>query len=167
MRDGGDVGIMDRELIAEQIRLAYNGEAWHGAGLKEILTEVTAVQAASRPIPNAHSIWELVLHLIGWTREVTRRLEGAPAGVPSEGDWPPVGLVSPSNWEAAKRALADAHGELAGAVSRASVERLAARVSGKGDAAETYREMLHGLTQHDAYHGGQISLLKKAMTISP
>ncbi len=158
---------MDGELVAQQIRLAHDGEAWHGSSLAEILADVTPVQAASRPIPNAHSIWELVLHLTGWTREVTRRLEGAQAGVPAEGDWPPVGVVSPSNWDAARRALAEAHQELAQAVSRASGERLAARVSGKGDAAETYEEMLHGLTQHDAYHGGQISLLKKAMTISP
>jgi uncharacterized damage-inducible protein DinB len=158
---------MDRELVAQQIRLAHDGEAWHGSGLAEILADVTAVQAASRPVPNAHSIWELVLHLTSWTHEVTRRLEGAEAGVPPEGDWPAVGVVSPSNWDSAKRALAEAHRELAEAVSRASGERLAARVSGKGDTAETYQEMLHGLTQHDAYHGGQISLLKKAMTISP
>jgi uncharacterized damage-inducible protein DinB len=162
-----DIRPMDRELVAQQIRLAHDGEAWHGSGLAQILADVTAVQAASRPIPNAHSIWELVLHLTGWTREVTRRLEGADAGVPAEGDWPAVGVVSPSNWDSAKGALADAHRELAEAVSRASEERLAARVSGKGETAETYQEMLHGLTQHDAYHGGQISLLKKAMTISP
>jgi uncharacterized damage-inducible protein DinB len=158
---------MDQALIAEQIRLAHEGEPWHGVSLQEILAGVTAVQAASRPIPNAHSIWELVLHLTGWTREVTRRLEGSDAGVPAEGDWPAVGVVSPANWDAARRALADAHRALAVAVSRAPTERLAARVSGKGDAAESYREMLHGLTQHDAYHGGQISLLKKAMTIAP
>ncbi len=158
---------MERELVAQQIRLAHDGGAWHGSALAEILADVSPVQAASRPIPNAHSIWELVLHLTGWTREVARRLEGAHAGEPAEGDWPPVGVVSPSNWDWAKRALADAHRELAEAVSRASEERLASPVSGKGDAAESYQEMLHGLTQHDAYHGGQISLLKKAMTISP
>jgi uncharacterized damage-inducible protein DinB len=167
MDETEDVSTMDRERIVEQIRLAHDGEPWHGSGLQAILTDVTAVQAASRPIPNAHSIWELVLHLTGWTREVTRRLEGTEAGVPPEGDWPPVGVVSPSNWDSAKQALAEAHRELARTVSRAPMERLAARVSGKGDAAETYEEMLHGLTQHDAYHGGQISLLKKAMIISP
>ena len=158
---------MERELVAQQIRLAHDGGAWHGSALAEILADVSPVQAASRPIPNAHSIWELVLHLTAWTREVARRLEGAPAGAPAEGDWPPVGVVSPSNWDLAKRALADAHRELAEAASHASEERLGSPVSGKGDAAERYEEMLHGLTQHDAYHGGQISLLKKAMTISP
>jgi uncharacterized damage-inducible protein DinB len=158
---------MDRELVIQQIRLAHAGEAWHGPGLAEILEDVTPVQAASRPIPNAHSIWELVLHLTGWTREVRHRLEGTQAGAPAEGDWPAVGVVSSSNWDLAKRALAQAHHELADAVARASEERLTARVSGKGEDAETYHEMLHGLTQHDAYHGGQISLLKKALTISP
>jgi uncharacterized damage-inducible protein DinB len=158
---------MDRELVVQQIRLAHDGDAWHGPGLAEILRDVTPVQAASRPVPNAHSIWELVLHLTGWTREVTRRLEGAQAGEPAEGDWPAVGVVSSANWDLAKRALAQAHHELAAAVTRASKERLATRVSGKGDNAETYEEMLHGLAQHDAYHGGQISLLKKALTIAP
>ena len=46
--------------IADQLRRAFYGGAWHGEALFEILRGVTAKQAAARPIKSAHSIWELV-----------------------------------------------------------------------------------------------------------
>lgn len=52
--------------IADELRRAFYGEAWHGDSLFEILRGVTAAQAAARPITNAHSIWELVLHISAW-----------------------------------------------------------------------------------------------------
>ena len=52
--------------IADQLRRAFGGEAWHGDSVFEILDGVTAAQAAAHPIKNAHSIWELVLHIGAW-----------------------------------------------------------------------------------------------------
>ena len=40
------------------------------------------------PIPGAHTIWEIVLHLTAWTREVDRRVLGGEPRFPEEGDWP-------------------------------------------------------------------------------
>ena len=42
-----------------------------------ILQGIDAKRAAARPIAGGHSIWELVLHMIGWKNETTRRLSGA------------------------------------------------------------------------------------------
>ena len=53
----------ESERIAEQLRRAWEGEAWHGPPLKEILAGVTAQQAAARPVGGAHAIWEIVLHI--------------------------------------------------------------------------------------------------------
>ena len=52
--------------IADQLRRAFEGEAWHGDSLFEILKSVSAEQAAARPIKNGHTIWELVLHIAAW-----------------------------------------------------------------------------------------------------
>ncbi|HEX9005142.1 MAG TPA: DinB family protein, partial [Blastocatellia bacterium] len=62
--------------INSQLKRAYQGEAWHGPSLRELLDGVTAEQAAAKPIPNAHSIWELVNHIIAWEQIVKARLEG-------------------------------------------------------------------------------------------
>jgi len=54
--------------IAYALASAINGEAWYGDSLRKILDNVTAKQAEARPIPKAHSIWELVLHVEAWVK---------------------------------------------------------------------------------------------------
>jgi uncharacterized damage-inducible protein DinB len=156
-------------FLSEQIRLAHYGPAWHGAALAENLDAVTAEQAASRPLPDAHSIWELVLHLTGWSREVARRLEGGEPGPPAEGDWPAVGRVSEEAWARARAALGEAHAALVAAVESFPEARWRDRVGGERDAplgtGVSYAAMVTGLLQHDAYHGGQIGLLRKAFLL--
>ncbi len=54
------------ERILDQFRRAFEGNAWHGPALLELLGGVSSADAAARPIPSAHSIWELVLHIAAW-----------------------------------------------------------------------------------------------------
>ena len=60
--------------IAEQLERTWAGDAWHGPSLDELTDGLTAKQAAAHHVSEAHSIWELVLHMRGWLREVERRL---------------------------------------------------------------------------------------------
>jgi uncharacterized damage-inducible protein DinB len=156
-------------FLSEQVRLAESGPTWHGAALVENLDGIDATQAASRPVPEAHSIWEIVLHMTGWTREVARRLEGGHPAQPADGDWPAVGRVSEEAWSRARAALNEAHSALADAVNRFPESRWAERVGGERDAplgtGVSYAVMVVGLVQHAAYHGGQIGLLRKALRL--
>jgi len=150
--------------IREEIRQAYAGQPWHGPSVGELVTGVDATSAAARPVPGAHTIWELVLHLTAWAHEVTRRLQGGKPGLPPEGDWPPVPQPTGEAWDAALVALRNAHQELLATVERFPEERLIELVAGTPPGTGvTYYHMLHGLVQHDAYHGGQIALLRKAL----
>lgn len=154
-------------FLAEQVRVAHDGPAWHGPALAENLESVTAVEAATHPLPGAHSIWQIVLHLTAWTGEVGRRLGGGAPAAPAEGDWPAVGAVSEEGWRAARLDLQRAHRELAAAVARFPQSRWGDRVGDERDAplgtGVTYAEMIAGLVQHDGYHGGQIGLLRRAL----
>jgi uncharacterized damage-inducible protein DinB len=144
--------------IADQLRRAFGGEAWHGDSLFEILAGVTAAQAAARPINNAHSIWELVLHVAAWDGAVRRRLGGAALTLSDEQNFPPVTDTSESAW---RKALEDArrgHDELVTAVSALPDSCLGERVPGENH--DIYQK-LHGVVQHELYHAGQIALLKK------
>src|SRR5260370_6281051 len=62
------------EFIVDQLKRAFDGEAWHGPALMEILADVDAATAAARPISTAHSIWELVLHVAAWEQVITTRI---------------------------------------------------------------------------------------------
>src|ERR1019366_3835809 len=119
--------------IADQLRRAFDGEAWHGDSLFEILEGVTAARAAARaaarPIAGAHTIWELVLHIAAWGGALAQVRRG--------------------------------HVELIAAVASLPDSRLDDMVPGKEGAHYTFYYMLHGVVQHELYHAGQIALLKK------
>jgi DinB superfamily len=84
--------------IADQLRRAFDGEAWHGPALLEILDGVTAAVAAARPLPDAHSIWEIVRHIAVWDDVARRRMAGAVVQPTPEEDWPAVGETSAEAW---------------------------------------------------------------------
>jgi hypothetical protein len=62
--------------IADQLRRAFEGDAWHGPALLELLKDVDAASAAAKPLASVHSIWELVLHVAAWDGAACRRLAG-------------------------------------------------------------------------------------------
>jgi uncharacterized damage-inducible protein DinB len=141
-----------------------HGRAWHGPAIQEALEGVTAEDAAARPVPGAHTIWEIVLHMTGWAREVAQRLLAHGRPEPAEGDWPEPPVPTVPAWELAVSGMVDAHRELRAAIRDFPTHRLDEHVT--GDIQETpgsFYVMLHGLAQHDAYHTGQIAILKKAL----
>ena len=153
------------ELLVDEIERGYHGDPWHGASTREILADVDATMAARRPIPNAHTIGEIVAHLTVWTREIARRFAGAPPAPPIEGDWPAPAGSSESEWQAALADFDRAHAELVAALRRFPPARAAetmgtARHQALGTGL-TFESTLHGLSQHLAYHTGQVALLRK------
>lgn len=146
-------------LVVDQLKRAFDGEAWHGPALMEILGGVNARTAAARPIPGAHSIWELVLHISAWERVVTRRLRGETVSPTDKEDFPAVSDVSENAWREALNTLHRNHDELIKTVSVLSDSQLRDPVPGK---SHDVLFMLLGAVQHAAYHGGQIALLRKA-----
>jgi len=153
--------------IVDQLEREHSGDAWHGSPLSSILAGVTHTQAAARPMAAAHSIWELVLHIAAWKNEARRRLSGAPAGDPLEGDWPAVKETSQAKWEEAREHLEDAHRLLVSAIKGFPEAKLFTPTNDPRHddttVAASYYELLHGIAQHDCYHAGQIALLKKAL----
>jgi uncharacterized damage-inducible protein DinB len=132
-----------------------------------ILEGITWRQAAAKPLPGAHSIWELVLHMTGWKNEVRHRLSGAAAGEPEHGDWPAVGEATAERWKQALENLELAHRLLVGTVKEFSEPNLYTPTNDPRSAelgtGVTYYELLHGIVQHDVYHAGQIAILKKGL----
>ena len=153
--------------LIDQFKRAHDGDAWHGSPVKEILKGVTHEQAAQRPPNGAHSIWELVLHMTGWRNEVAQRATGKAAGEPAAGDYPAVGDPTAARWQAALDAFDASHARLVSVVKNLKDEQMwtptndpRCRPLGTG---VSYYELLHGIVQHDAYHAGQIAILKRVM----
>ncbi|HTW32558.1 MAG TPA: DinB family protein [Candidatus Sulfotelmatobacter sp.] len=145
--------------IADQLRRAFDGSAWHGPALLELLKDVDAATAAARPIPSAHSIWELVLHIAAWDNAGIRRLAGAKCQLKARANFPPVPEPTEAAWREAVTAAKRTHETLIKTVAGLTESRLRDQVPGK---RYDFYHMLHGIAQHELYHAGQIALLKKA-----
>ncbi len=144
--------------LLDELKRIHNGGAWHGPSVREALAGVTVEQAASRPLPGAHSIWELVLHLAAWEKLIGRRLEGQRANEPEEGDFPAAGATEEA-WVQALAQLENAHERLLGLVTKLTDADLDRVVVGKD---YSWGFMLRGAVNHSAYHAGQIGRLNKA-----
>jgi uncharacterized damage-inducible protein DinB len=123
-----------------------------------MLAEVSPETAAARPIPGAHTIWELVRHLTGWTDVFRTRLEGTAMEEPEQGDYSTVPDPTAAAWEDAERDLFRAHDALVARVERLSPVDLDAAVPGRPFAA---RFLVRGAIRHTVYHSGQIGLLRR------
>ncbi len=147
-------------LIADQLRRAFDGVAWHGPALFELLKDVDAITAAAKLLAEVHSIWELVLHVAVWDEATLRRIAGEKTQPTGTDNFP---LVPKRPTEAAwRKTVADTkrtHERLVKTVAALPDARLRDRVPGK---RYDFYHLLHGVVQYELYHAGQIAILKKA-----
>ena len=127
--------------LADQIRRAFEGSAWHGDSILELLSDVNAKTAAARPIKDAHSIWEILLHIAAWDDVVTRRIGGAALMLKDEQNFPAVTDTSEAAWTQAIENTKKTHHELIKAVAGFPDSRLVEQVPGKN--AELLQLLLH------------------------
>ncbi|MEZ4702352.1 MAG: DinB family protein [Rhodothermales bacterium] len=148
------------ERLADQIRRAVHGPAWHGPSVREALEGITVAQAARRH-DGAHTIWEIVLHIDVWQRVALRRLRGDAFEPTAEEDWPMPPRLDEPGWTDTLAGLDAGTDALTTAIAHLPASRLEEPVPGKPYALGM---MLMGVPQHAAYHAGQIVVLRKRHT---
>jgi uncharacterized damage-inducible protein DinB len=149
--------------LEEQLRRALEGGAWHGPALLEVVASVSAAQASAHPIPGAHSIWELVLHVASSYPLVLRRLGGDGRPLTPAEDWPPCPEPTEENWRRAVQQVVQLDRELRQRVLAFPEDRLDQPLVPEPPYT-AYMQFI-GITQHNLYHAGQIALLKRALGV--
>ena len=147
-----------QHLILTLLDEAYERRTWHGPNLKQSIRGVTAKQAAWRPGPGRHNIWEVTLHAAYWKYAVRRRMESGKRGsFALKGSnffaRPEKGKLNEAAWRADKALLEREHRAL-----REAIARVLRTPHWK---KEKVRRQLYGVTFHDVYHAGQIRLLRR------
>jgi DinB superfamily len=145
-------------LVLAILDEGYKKKTWHGPNLRQSIKGVTANQAAWRPRPGRHNIWEETLHAAYWKYAVRRHIDGGKRGsFALKGSnffaRPEKGKANEVAWRADKKLLEKEHRLL-----RATV----VSVLRAGRAAKLL-PMLYGVAFHDVYHAGQIRLLRRLM----
>ncbi len=154
------IWMTETKTIHELLCRSFYRDAWHGPALLEVLQGVTAEQAAKRPMANAHSIWELVLHSTTWIKAVDKTItEMKYTQVTDSANWPAITSKSKASWSHALDALKNSHKKLEKhvlALKRTAFQKKAVNTSA------TISRLLFGIIQHNTYHAGQIAILKKS-----
>jgi hypothetical protein len=161
-RRAGPVGPAVHQLLF-LLDTAYDHTSWHGPNLRGSIRGVTPAQAAWRPAPGRHNIWELVVHAAYWKYVAWRRLTGAKRGsFPEAGsNWLQRPVASGARaWQADLALLDQMHTTLRASVVPLTDRDIARRI---GRSAVTVRALVTGVAAHDLYHAGQIQLLKRLM----
>jgi hypothetical protein len=150
--------VKSTQLILTLLDEAYEKHTWHGPNLRQAIRGVTAKQAAWRPEPGLHNIWEETLHAAYWKYAVRRRIEGGKRGsFARKGSnffpRPEPGKSNKAAWRSDKELLEREHRALRSAISKILATPRGTKL----------RRQLYGVALHDVYHAGQIRLLRRWM----
>ena len=150
------------ELMRAMVEQGFSRKAWHGPNLRGSIRGVTFREAARRPGPGRHNIWEIVVHAAYWKYVVRKRiLPGQMSGFPINGrNWfrrPDV--LSEKSWKHDIALLNRMHRLLLECISELGDGDLKKPGRGRN---QTWT-LLWGIAAHDVYHAGQIQLIKRLL----
>jgi len=148
-----------KKFLLGQFAACYDTNAWFVA-VKNALDGVTAEQAAWKPESADNSIWEIVSHLNFYNYAYVERFKGVDYQYPvDDNDATFVGGGSDAEWEAEKARLDSILIEIRELIAAADESKFDEPVSAENPAK--WKVLISNLNTHNAYHSGQIMLLRK------
>jgi uncharacterized damage-inducible protein DinB len=138
----------------------YNGNPWFGNNLESSLQEIDAKRAAIVPEKLNHSIAEILKHMIAWRLFVIEKLKGnAEYEVwETDLDWVKITELTEETWQKMLTEFLANQKLLIETIVKKAEQLLDNKVDGR---SYNFRLLLNGIIQHDIYHIGQISILRK------
>ena len=147
-------------LLLDGLDEAFETKSWHGANLRGSIRGLTPAEAAWRPAPSRHNIWEIAVHTAYWKYAVRRLITGAKRGsFPLQGsNWFVRDGADPALWRRDLQLLTNEHRQLREAAAALPPDSLQLIARNR---AYTFATLIRGVAAHDLYHAGQIQLLKR------
>jgi len=152
------------DSLLHQFANAYDGTPWYGDSMQVILGQVTEDIAQWQPYKGAHSVAQIVWHMIYWRQSLIKRLEGDleyRGSLKSEANWSTADKVKDIGWESLRKLLEDSQIKLTSLLSQQEDSLLDKPYTNKA----TFKELIEGILQHDLYHTGQIAYLKNLYSL--
>jgi uncharacterized damage-inducible protein DinB len=134
-----------------------HGDCWVGTNFKETLHGVDAAAAAKTITAGGNSVWLLTAHIIYWRSTVVNRLTGSDNPPPFK-DFLLPPILDDTHWKQTLHDFEAAYHTLRTALHSIKEEQLDKPSPKEG---QTFYQLIMGCLQHDAYHMGQLVLLKK------
>ena len=150
-----------KDVLIRHIQDTFEKETWQPP-LTLALDGLTAKQAAWKPAPERHSIWQIVKHIIHWKRGVLEAWDGNPPDYKEmeRGDWVEAS-GDDAVWQVDVQALREVTAKIRERVEAADETRLTGPLATyKGLKNQTAVIRLMSVATHDIYHAGQIRYIR-------
>ena len=151
----------ETERIEELFKDLFEGDPWLDVNIVSTLEGIDAGLAARRIAEGRNTIWEIVNHITSWRQNILERIRGNFIPAPEHNFILPVKDPSEEAWQNDIAKLKATQVEWEQALKGFKAEDLE-RTGDPKDKIPFYY-YVHGILQHDAYHLGQIVLLKKLL----
>ena len=149
--------------IHKNISAIYDGQPWYGDNVLSYLSGVSAEMAAKKPEKLNHSIAEIVCHMTAWRYFVIEKIKGNAEYEVWDTDlnWRKITALNDTEWQTIQNDLLNSQAELLKQIEQMTESMLSSPVDGR---KYNFRLMMQGIAQHDIYHTGQISMIKKLVS---
>ncbi len=150
-----------KDVLVRHLQDTFEVETWQPP-LSDAVKDLTAKQAAWKPAPERHSIWQIVRHIILWKQGVLEAWDGHAPDMPAmeRADW---GEASGDEaaWQTDVRRLHDVTAKIKQRVEASDEAFLAGKMpSYQGVRDQTAVLRLMAMATHDIYHAGQIRYIR-------
>lgn len=147
--------------MASRVEFLLKGvdDGWRITPFAKFLDGLTAEEANWRPAPEFHSIAEIINHVAYWLEYRARQVRGEPLEpllpIPAAGEAPPSMPGYPDCLENLHNQFEALHNAVA-ALQEEDVDR-----PPKEGSPRSIMELVSNIIAHNAYHAGQIVLLRR------
>ncbi len=149
------------EKLIRKLSESFNGSPLFGESMMTQLDKVKW-EMANTSIGSAHSIAELVQHIIYWRVFAIEKLTGN-VQEDKPKDWVAISIDSVGDWSDLMEKLNSSQKELVEALQSKTDDFLMENLPNR---TYTYEDLVEGTIQHDVYHLGQIGMVVKGVNNS-
>lgn len=147
--------------LIKHLQEIFDGDPWYGDNIMKKLSAIDATAANWHPGNGAHSIAQLVKHMINWKRLVNEKLRDNSLHdieMNSQEDWnTDLSIVSEEEWQQLINEFIATQQELIVLLTARTDERMLQAVSNRN---YNMAFLTHGIYEHDIYHLGQIGYVQ-------
>jgi uncharacterized damage-inducible protein DinB len=151
-------------MLIKKFEEVYDGNPWYGDSFKSILKDIDSKATLKKEKKGGHSIAEILAHIIGWREFFLSRLTGNDFKIEQEEtfNWKRIDNNQETVWKSLLDTLEETQSRILNLLEKADDNLLDIPVHERNYNLEY---LLEGVIQHDIYHFGQISLLKKSLNV--
>jgi uncharacterized damage-inducible protein DinB len=150
------------DLIIHRFEESMSGEPWYGKSVLTLLNEIDPQVVYDKPGREAHSIIELLYHMITWMEFVQQRLEKEQYLNPEALEALDWRKTNPEihTWNAGISQLTALYNKIIETLKKSADGLLDETVDFR---SYNFRYLLTGVIQHNIYHIAQIAILNKML----